>query len=1057
MVGVVLAVGLSSVLPAPLTTAKVTEASGELTLTSLASGAADSKTLSNVTLRTWDVNGLGNVSGLVKNEMVTARYDGGSSGTPTVPVVLDSKAIVYYTTNGTLPIRSSPKITLNATGAVPQPSQQVDYRGNLTVANLTGGSRVRFIIELRAVNGTAIACDLGNAGRLASGGVNPNRILQRACPANTASNKDYGFYYGIDTSVPHLNLDNFFPKRDKAVESVTIPLKAVTQDKTTALRIEIVDKDPTASDDSNFNTPLDFSSVRVHTKVGAAVVEKCSAADAGCTLRFDGSAASLTGQQFGIEKRTAKNVTLFLKRGNVTWDAAGNEGIDKDIAIVIAAKDMAGNKFNTTLTGGKNAKFHIDKVKPNIETVEVVVNPSREELVDNQPTTVTGVGANARVNVTIVERHMNKTLNPEPNITAVKVFLFQKNAQNQFSFLTDTVGLPFKFKIGATSANKNSWVGDVPILPASGTPDPTLPFRLKANVTAIDAAGNVKYFDSPANLSFLVKPGKPVVTLTAVAQNVTGYVEKGDYNVTGTATDVSPGIDPDSVKLRITNSTGGLFGNLAGWTAVAGTTNTFEKKMTHGAGINYTSAIPDATDGTVITYQIRAQDLIGNLGTSSLLSVKVDKLPPALNETNKKPWRGPNTQTLTFGATDTGSGPNLTSGKLLYRVKGGTVYSNVGMTGAGATFTGTITDTFDHQKTVEYYATIKDLLGHETSNGTPTAPNSFMVDKVVPGSTLAGPSTDATGAFALLATASDADSGVEKVTFQGRVKTTSGPEAPWVTMQDTSSTAYTVCVAGGFTYEFRVFATDKAGNVQTPPGPQVTTAVTGAGCARTLTILIDSPNGGSYDAQGGSGTLRVKYTANVSDSLTPPQLVRIKVEFSPDGGQTYVTIAADLDNTGEFVWTMLSPSCTDCRIRLSAAAPQVNATKESVRFVITNGSLRTDLDGNGIFDQCELTPGYFPVAKLGAARGKDDQDDDGLSNSQECDPSVGTNPNAPDTDGDGFSDGVEVHTHHNPTDINDKPTTFEVRYLQFNGWAWLVVGLFLAVTVVFVVGLSRRW
>lgn len=73
-----------------------------------------------------------------------------------------------------------------------------------------------------------------------------------------------------------------------------------------------------------------------------------------------------------------------------------------------------------------------------------------------------------------------------------------------------------------------------------------------------------------------------------------------------------------------------------------------------------------------------------------------------------------------------------------------------------------------------------------------------------------------------------------------------------------------------------------------------------------------------------------------------------------------------------------------------------------------------DTDGDGLSDGYEVL--YLGTDPLkadtddnGINDGDEDFDNDGLTNSQECE--LGTDPNTADTDGDGLSDGAEVNTH----------------------------------------------
>lgn len=80
-----------------------------------------------------------------------------------------------------------------------------------------------------------------------------------------------------------------------------------------------------------------------------------------------------------------------------------------------------------------------------------------------------------------------------------------------------------------------------------------------------------------------------------------------------------------------------------------------------------------------------------------------------------------------------------------------------------------------------------------------------------------------------------------------------------------------------------------------------------------------------------------------------------------------------------------------------------------------------DTDGDGVNDGTENTSGSNPLDPCdpnpNATACSLDSDSDGLTNSEES--SLGTDPNNPDTDGDGINDGLEVDNGTNPIDPCD--------------------------------------
>ncbi|MBS3141837.1 hypothetical protein J4464_00435 [Candidatus Woesearchaeota archaeon] len=87
-----------------------------------------------------------------------------------------------------------------------------------------------------------------------------------------------------------------------------------------------------------------------------------------------------------------------------------------------------------------------------------------------------------------------------------------------------------------------------------------------------------------------------------------------------------------------------------------------------------------------------------------------------------------------------------------------------------------------------------------------------------------------------------------------------------------------------------------------------------------------------------------------------------------------------------------------------------------------------DSDNDGMDDSCEIANGFNPED---ASDASGDVDDDGLTNSEEC--QLGTNPRKADTDGDGYNDGAESDAGTDPLDPDDHP--------QNLWWLWLLIVL----------------
>ncbi|MDP3900154.1 MAG: L,D-transpeptidase family protein [bacterium] len=88
-----------------------------------------------------------------------------------------------------------------------------------------------------------------------------------------------------------------------------------------------------------------------------------------------------------------------------------------------------------------------------------------------------------------------------------------------------------------------------------------------------------------------------------------------------------------------------------------------------------------------------------------------------------------------------------------------------------------------------------------------------------------------------------------------------------------------------------------------------------------------------------------------------------------------------------------------------------------------------DTDGDGFNDWVELNSGFSPYTAASVKLEDNDADNDGLSDRKEI--SYGTNPVSADTDGDGFSDKVEILAGYNP--LSAKPEALEKKIVINRG------------------------
>ncbi|NOJ92667.1 OmpA family protein [Corallococcus coralloides] len=554
---------------------------------------------------------------------------------------------------------------------------------------------------------------------------------------------------------------------------------------------------------------------------------------------------------------------------------------------------------------------------------------------------------------------------------------------------------------GATSVTltySGTDYGPIPV-DASGNWSYTLPVTLPEGpntVTAVstDAAGNTS---TPATSTFTVDLTVPTVAISTPANNTS--VNTATVTVTGTTTNAT------SVTLTFDGASYG--------------------PITVDASGNWSYALPGPlADGT---YTVTAVSVNG-AGTNSATATStftVDLTPPTVAISTPVDGSTVNTPNVTVTGTSTGA----TSVTLTYN---GTDYGPIPVDGAG-NWSYPLPVTLP-EGSITVTATATDAAGNESTPDDIT----FTVDLTAPEVDITAP-VDGTTVASNTVTVTGTSVGATSVTvnFEGNDY---GPIT--VDASGNWSQALPGPLAEG-TYTVTAVATDAAGNESTPDSSTFTVDTTGPTVAIS-TPANNSTVGANVTVTGTTAGGATSVTVSFQGTDYGPIAVDASGSWSqalpgPLANGTYTVTAVAVDAVGNTSTTATSTftvntaaptvaitspvnGSTVTNPNVTVTGTAANATSVTVTFngtnypaTLTGGNWTVALPGpladgtytvtavstNGTTNSTTATT-TFTVNQSGTV----DTDNDGLTDEEEI--AQGTDPNNPDTDGDGIPDGIEV-------------------------------------------------
>lgn len=690
--------------------------------------------------------------------------------------------------------------------------------------------------------------------------------------------------------------------------------------------------------------------------------------------------------------------------------------------VIVRGNDATKNTFDESRT---TFQVRVDTVAPQVKNVTAAPNV----FITGGALPVTSRGAAVTVKANVEDVSINT------NATSALAYLINTTLE-----LESAQGTPMIFN--KTSLKWEATNVQVPI------DWPAQAFDVSAKVVAVDQVGHSGTGVSIGD-QFTLDPDLPVINETAVGP----FIRDVATPIKAKITDATTGVDPETVIIRYVNISGSFKTEPTGVNKI--NNNTFEVKMSRiGTTDEYTYTIPAPAPGTIITYVISAKDKAGGPTQTPTRTLIVDLSGPLMFEVGAREFRAAGPLHFAFLATDAGAGPDNTSAKLFTSTGGSFTSTPLVFDPETGEYVADVTISVTDGATVQYYAEVKDKLGNLGGFRNQSSAARTVVDLLAPTVTsVTAPTTSsATPTFQVSWAATDALSGIDFYTVEARVN--DGTPSIWTVLAAaTEDTELDFCGEGGHKYEFRVSATDRAGNeANMPANPQASTQLSGEGCPEQAVVSILSPLPGSTHNAAGSGTMNVRWSASSTRSFTSSDDLVINLQFSPDG-KFWHPIADELENTGSYQLNVKElPNCTGCRIEIKASTltgASGNATSGAFRIIGASDTI--DLDGNGLADSWEIR--Y--AGEVGKLSSDADTDKDGLSNLDES--RLGTDPQNRDTDGDGASDRAESRAGTDPLSASSVPNASEARTDEFTQWYWTVPGMFLALTIFFFVGLARRW
>jgi len=200
---------------------------------------------------------------------------------------------------------------------------------------------------------------------------------------------------------------------------------------------------------------------------------------------------------------------------------------------------------------------------------------------------------------------------------------------------------------------------------------------------------------------------------------------------------------------------------------------------------------------------------------------------------------------------------------------------------------------------------VSDEVGHETVK---VSPGAVLVGTVAPKVALKGPSLASSGEVPLEVDADDGEgSGVSELELWSSVD----GGASWSPAGSAPAAGELTFSATSGKYGLFVVALDRAGNASPRPQPGDPPQLALKINTEMPLVRLETLNLGGIVAGGGS--LPIQWEATAPQPAPSP----VSIYFSPDGGNTWKTVAADIRNSGHHTWNVPAINSSRCLLKVT--------------------------------------------------------------------------------------------------------------------------------------------